>query len=685
MKKHLLQALIISIVILAGLPVQASQDSRGLVPVPISPTGHQVRGNQWLFVIGINTYIDWPRLDTAVNDARTVKDILIKRYHFDSHHLIELYDEKATRSNILDRLRFLAQRVGPDDSIVIFYAGHGHLDSITKSGSWIPVESGIENTSAWLSNHDIKEYLKVDAIKAKHVLLISDSCFSGDFFRGKRGKLPEVTDEVIKRAYKLSSRQAITSGGLEPVVDAGFGGNSVFTHFLVKTLKENNKPFLLPSDLFPDIKAGVAENAEQFPLYGTLKDTGGQQGGELVFFLKQQSSDVDARVKDRQVQLERLNELERESEAARKKEQAEIARKEEQLAKLDARIKEMNERLGTTAASTNDSLDAMLAMVIEKENQAKRLEELRRKRKTEELQRLAEIERLKFEQAEKRRAALTEDIRKYERIVSSEYGSSMKEAAWNNLINRYSEARDLTTGDIQGLKDLNIQKINLRSSFRQLSVSQVQSMSNMSIREKTDWGFYGHSTVYHSYEKMSMSGDTVVLDLATGHMWHQSGSYKYMFWDDAKAWIKSLNSSGYAGYRDWRLPTVEEAASLLESSEKNRDLYIDPVFGFKQRYIWTGNKSGSDSAWGVHFDNGGVYMKRFSFNHYVRPVRLYGTKPKSNKKNTSLQISIKEEKSAEENISKQNTPVQRPNIKEEKSADKKKSKKKKWLNFFKKK
>ncbi len=93
MRKHLLQALIISIVILAGLHVQASQDSRGLVPVPISPTGHQVRGNQWLFVIGINTYIDWPRLDTAVNDARTVKDILIKRYHFDSHHLIELYGE----------------------------------------------------------------------------------------------------------------------------------------------------------------------------------------------------------------------------------------------------------------------------------------------------------------------------------------------------------------------------------------------------------------------------------------------------------------------------------------------------------------------------------------------------------------------------------------------------------------
>ena len=103
--------------------------------------------------------------------------------------------------------------------------------------------------------------MRVDAIKAKHILLVSDSCFSGDFFRGKRGKLPEVTDEVIKRAYKLTSRQAITSGGLEPVSDAGFGKNSVFSHFFVKTLKESQKPFLVPSDFFADIKAGVAENA----------------------------------------------------------------------------------------------------------------------------------------------------------------------------------------------------------------------------------------------------------------------------------------------------------------------------------------------------------------------------------------------------------------------------------------
>ena len=92
---------------------------------------------------------------------------------------------------------------------------------------------------------------------------------------------------MIKKTYTLTSRQAITSGGLEPVSDAGFGGNSVFSCFLVRALKNNQKPFLVPSDFFPRIKAGVAENAEQFPQFGSLKDTGGSQAGEIVLFLKQ--------------------------------------------------------------------------------------------------------------------------------------------------------------------------------------------------------------------------------------------------------------------------------------------------------------------------------------------------------------------------------------------------------------
>ena len=129
------------VVMLLSVPYSGKAE-RGISVRPVSPSGSQVKGDQWLFVIGIDTYIHWQRLKTAVSDAKSVRDVLLSRYHFDKDHLIELYDEQATRRNILDRLRFLAKKVRKDDSLVIFYAGHGHLDSITKAGSWIPAGSG---------------------------------------------------------------------------------------------------------------------------------------------------------------------------------------------------------------------------------------------------------------------------------------------------------------------------------------------------------------------------------------------------------------------------------------------------------------------------------------------------------------------------------------------------------------
>ena len=429
----LLLPLFIAIILLFAILIQTAGSA---IARPVSPAGDLVSGDQWLFVIGINTYRRWPHLNTAVNDARSVKDVLLSRYYFDKKNLIELYNEQATRKNILKQLVYLAKNVRKDDSLVIFYAGHGHLDPITKEGSWIPVESGIEDISARISNHDIKQYLSVDAIKASHILLVSDSCFSGDFFRGARGKLPAVTNKVIKRAYKLTSRQAITSGGLEPVSDSGFGNNSVFSYFFVKTLKENQKPFLIPSDLFPDIKAGVAENADQFPRYGTLKDTGGQQGGELIFFLKQDMrlKNLSAEAKTRQQELERLKQMEAADREAKKKEAAEIAEQKKKLTVLDAQIETMRKRLGGSAVRADDSLDTMLAMIEQKETQAKRLEELRREKEAEEKKRKKEIAQLKKEREAKIIAGLKPEIEKYKKIIASKYGQSMKTAAWKSLI-----------------------------------------------------------------------------------------------------------------------------------------------------------------------------------------------------------------------------------------------------------
>jgi len=284
-------------------------------------------------------------------------------------------------------------------------------------------------------------------------------------------------------------------------------------------------------------------------------------------------------------------------------------------------IEDAKEEVRKNPDDADDSLDTMLDMVMEKENQAKRLEELRRKREEEEQKRLAEIERLKNEQARKRIEAIIEDIRKYERIVSSEYGRDMKEAAWNNLVSRYPEASGLAVGDINGFKLKLYPKIVLRSSYKTLSLSEVQSMPNVSIRKTEEWGICGHSTINHDYNLKAIKGDKVVVDNATGLMWHQGGSGNYLNLKNAKEWVWQLNSEGYAGYHDWRLPTLEEAASLLESNKRN-DLYIDPIFSNKQEWIWSGDEYGSEGAWLVCLSHGFVdWYDVSSYGSCVRPVR----------------------------------------------------------------
>jgi chromosome segregation ATPase len=111
--------------------------------------------------------------------------------------------------------------------------------------------------------------------------------------------------------------------------------------------------------------------------------------------------------------------------------------------------------------------------------------------------------------------------------------------------------------------------------------------------------------------------DGTVTDGKTSLMWQQGGSDKYMPMEDIYAYIDQLNKQKYAGYSDWRLPTVEELMSLMENKEMNGDLYIDPVFSNKQRWCWTSDKRSSSSSWVVNFDDGNVDW-HINANNYVR-------------------------------------------------------------------
>ncbi len=122
----------------------------------------------------------------------------------------------------------------------------------------------------------------------------------------------------------------------------------------------------------------------------------------------------------------------------------------------------------------------------------------------------------------------------------------------------------------------------------------------------------------------------VVTDLATGLMWQQSGSPGATPFTGADAYIKKLNKEQFGGYSDWRLPTLEEAMSLMEN-KKAGPTYLDPVFHSLQGKIWTSDFNTAKvrvyyQPWRVNFSGGVCYgsYDRYDTTAYVKAVRSVG-------------------------------------------------------------
>jgi len=146
------------------------------------------------------------------------------------------------------------------------------------------------------------------------------------------------------------------------------------------------------------------------------------------------------------------------SEETLKKEAAEIARLEKELAAMDTKISAMKKDFGTTNHGESNGLMAVLAMVEEREKQQQRLDELRKKWQQEEQQHQAKIARVKKEKEERQRQAVEKDIGIYEKIVSSPYGKDLKETTWKKLVANYPDAAGLETGNVDLLKLLLFKK-----------------------------------------------------------------------------------------------------------------------------------------------------------------------------------------------------------------------------------
>lgn len=232
-------------------------------------------GRYYALLIGVKDYLDSSisSLDYPLQDSQRIYDTITSTYSFEPANVTFL--QNPDQSRIIDALDQLANRIGENDNLLIFYAGHGYWDEKMKQGYWLPSDSKKSSRSKWLSNSTIRDY--INAIKSKHTLLVADACFSGGIFKTRSAF--EGSPKAIQELAKLPSRKAMTSGTMKEVPD-----RSVFVEYLVKRLKENNEQYVSSEQLFSSMRQAVINNSSngQVPQFGEIRETG-DEGGDFVF------------------------------------------------------------------------------------------------------------------------------------------------------------------------------------------------------------------------------------------------------------------------------------------------------------------------------------------------------------------------------------------------------------------
>ncbi|MDX9866528.1 MAG: caspase family protein [Kiritimatiellia bacterium] len=236
-------------------------------------------------VIGINRYAacggeGWQVLQSARADAEAVARVLADDYGFQVRTLL---DGEATRATILNALDELAT-TGRDGADLIYFAGHGYYDGKLREGYWIPADArktlgGREAKEDWLWNSTLTRL--IGASRARHVLVLSDACYSGALFRGDAPLASRASQAWYERAIAKPSRYLITSGGLEPVLDSG-AGHSVFAQQVLHYFRYGDKEIFSANDLGAALRERVAELTGQMVQMGPLP-VSGHAGGEFVF------------------------------------------------------------------------------------------------------------------------------------------------------------------------------------------------------------------------------------------------------------------------------------------------------------------------------------------------------------------------------------------------------------------
>lgn len=250
-----------------------------IVPVPSRPNP-----TLWAVVIGVGEYKNpgIPKLRYSVSDAEAVYQVLTGLAGFKKEHVLLLTDRserEPSYRNIKWALgTFLARSARKDDTVLIFFAGHG-APEIDQSGrerdgfAKYLVPSDADPEDLYSTGFPMDELLTVfSRLEAERVVAFLDTCYSGDTggrtFTSKKTRTSSVDDLFLDRLTRSKGRAIVTaSRATEVSLELAELGHGLFTYYLLQGLRGaadvNGDRFVSLQELYEYVEREVSAKSRQ--------------------------------------------------------------------------------------------------------------------------------------------------------------------------------------------------------------------------------------------------------------------------------------------------------------------------------------------------------------------------------------------------------------------------------------
>ena len=551
-------------------------------------------GQKWAFLIGISDYKD-PEIADLNKAQNAEKDLAwIIKEHGGFDQVIVFTDDLdknnprfPSKKGIQSTLSHYAKIIKPEDLILFSFFGHGITDPTGKA-FLLTEDTRLKNIArTGLPVEYIMDFIKKTGVKKSIILL--DACREKVRKQGGGSGCGVYPDRYLRKgitAIFYSARKGLYS------YDHDGSGYGVFATYLISGLEGeadtryggNSDGIVTLNELAAYIREGVLEwsleSAKKQIPYVMILDRG---MGDMVI-----SSAKEPELKEEVIAGAPVQEMEEE-------------RGEEEIPEAAPAQKPAEIEEGITVEAPAPTFEE-----IEEKEEVERVQEIVRAEET------MPAEEPEAEAETEVREEISAELEV--KVAAKEEGIEKEEAV--------KEKVEETTGE----EIIEPEPLSLRKKTKDLSPKDVRSMLGKYDFYSTCWNHNGDfCNPEGDFENHFVDNHNgTITDEATGLMWQKGGSSGGMTWPEAKDYAIRLNREGFTGYSDWRIPTIEELASLLESSWKNGDLFIEKVFDRKQRYCWSQDTSGINKAWKANFHLG--FIIDFPMNS-INPVRLVRSLP----------------------------------------------------------